>query len=144
MAKLDLRKLAKKAVKDAAKSKPAAKQAGSTVIWTKTYNQAKSFKGFKRIRLTTYKERDVDATLSYFAGRNYDFTNSAIQFQYVRVMNGSVIGGFSVVNVYADAKRIGCIYDTNYDNFDLLTKENIDSAYLRVDNGDVYLFVHYN
>lgn len=138
MAKLDFKKLAKKAVKDAVKSAgkpaPAPKQ---TVLWNKTFRQSDSFKGYKRIKLTTYKEFGVDATLAHFAKKDYNFKNSTIQLQNVRVTGAN---DFKAVNVYADAMRIGCTYDT-YSSYEDLMKD-IDAVHLKVD-GDVYLFVHY-
>ena len=141
MGKLDFKKLAKKAVKDAVKSKPApAPKRGApkqSVLWSKTFRQSGSFEGYKRIKLTTYREFGVDATLAHFARKNYNFDGSAIQLQNVHVVG---MNSFKVVNVYADAMRIGCIYDTNsyYSAF----SKDIDAVHLKVD-GDVYLFVHY-
>lgn len=142
MAKLDFKKLAKKAVKDAVKSAgkpaPAPKQ---TVLWNKTFKQSGSFKGYKRIKLTTYKEFGVDATLAHFAQNGYNFKGSTIRMESILVPNQFVDGDLRVVNVYVNGMRIGCVYD-RYDSYRMLAENNYDKVHIRFDNGDIYLFIH--
>lgn len=120
------------------KKKPAPAQSGPELIWEKTFRQSSSFKGFKRIRLTTYNEPGVEESLAFFDG---NFRDRTIQLMHYRLPGVFTDGDAYVVNVYVDAKRIGCVYGRN-SGYDMLTGNDFDKVHVRTDNGDVYLFIH--
>lgn len=116
------------------KRKP--KPTGPVMLWNKTFTQSKSFKGFRRQQLTTYKEPGVEDTLSAWAKKDYNFAGATIQLQCMQLESSQVI------NVYVDGQRIGCRYSSHAFYADLAGRE-YDAVHLRVDGDDVYLFVHY-
>lgn len=104
------------------------------VIWTKSFPQAGSFRGFKRIKLTTYKEDGVAENLTYFE-KNGISKGQTIELQCV---DG---GDWKAVNVYIDARRVGCLYDT-HTQWNMISAPNCDKAYVSIQDGEAYLFLH--
>ena len=116
------------------------KKGNKTVHFTKTFTQSESFKGFKRNKLTTYKEYGVGDTLAYFEKNGYNFEGCQIRLEYATVVGEH--NTFDVVNVYVDDMRIGCRYG-GHSQFDRLAVPNYDAAHIKVENDEVLLFLHY-
>lgn len=116
------------------------KKNNKTVHFTKDFIQSDTFKGFKRNKLTTYKEDGVKETLAYFKKNGYDFSGCRIRLEYSTIIGEH--GPFDVVNVFVDDMRIGCRYG-NHNQFDRLAVPNYDAAHLKVENDEVLLFLHY-
>ena len=116
------------------------KKENKTVRFTKEFIQSDRFKGFKRNKLTTYKETDVPETLAHFKQNGYDFSGCRIRLECATI--DGEYGPFDVVNVFANDMRIGCRYGT-HTQYDRLAVPNYDAAHLKVENGDVLLFLHY-
>lgn len=151
------------------KSKPAedpvsqiAQRTAPELIWTKSFKQSSNFRGFRRVKLRTHGEANVDDTLAYFRESKFDFKNSTIQLDHYLLPNTQVSGNAVsvidednyIVNVFADGKRIGVVHSYNTDNYEMLTRYEFDSVSLKVDEKyhtdgtvmgqNVYLFVHYS
>ena len=151
------------------KSKPAkepisqiTQRTAPELIWTKSFKQSSSFRGFCRVKLRTHGEANVDDTLAFFRGSKFDFKNSTIQLDHYLLPNTRVSGNVTsiidednyIVNVFVDGKRIGVVHsDKSPDNYEKLTRYEFDSVSLKVDEKyhadgtvmgqNVYLFVHY-
>lgn len=115
----------------------------SKVIWKKEFPQSGTFRGYRRIKLTTYKEELVSETLAHFRRKGNDFKGSTITLENIAVKDVFVDRLMKVVNVYADGFRIGCVYDGSDDRYSMLTEYEYDKVHLKVENDDVFLFVHY-
>jgi hypothetical protein len=114
----------------------------TTELWTKTFPQSGSFKGFRRIKLTTYGEDLVQDTLAYFAQNGYNFKGCTIKLESLSITGTFTDRLLRVVNVFVDGKRIGCVYDNDAQRYALLANSEYDKVHLRVEDGEVYLFVH--
>ena len=112
------------------------------VLWNKTFTQSGSFRGFRRIKLTTYGEDLVQDTLAYFAQSGYNFKGCTIKLESLSITGTFTDRLLRVVNVFVDGKRIGCVYDNGTSQYDLLANSEYDKVHLRVEDGEVYLFVH--
>ena len=112
-----------------------------TVHASKSFTQSESFKGFKRHKLTTYKEFEVADTLFYFKSSGYNFDGCEIKIEYATIKADMNV--FDAVNVYVNGMRIGCRY-TSHSKFEDLARMDYDKVHLMVEDGEVYLFVHYN
>jgi len=119
-------------------SKPATK-----LLWSKTFTQSNSFKGFRRVQLTTYKEPGVEETLAYFKDLNYDFKGRTIRIDHLTGPEIFEDGPAHFINVYVDNMKIGVVYGTSELRFSMLTEYEFDKAHIKVENGVVFLFVHY-
>ncbi len=121
---------------------PAPKQEHETIVlWTKEFIQANSFRGFKRIRLTTYGEKGVADTLDYFEKQGNKFKDRVIRPEHIRVKGVFEDGDLLVVNVYVDNMRIGCVYAPK-DYYKMLTENEYNKAHIRIDGDAVYLFIN--
>lgn len=124
------------------KQKTAPAKNEPVVLWNKTFTQSGSFKGFRRIKLTTYGEDLVQDTLAYFAQSRYNFKGCTIKLESLSITGTFTDRLLRVVNVFVDGKRIGCVYDNGTSQYDLLANSEYDKVHLRVEDGEVYLFVH--
>ena len=106
-----------------------------TELWSKSFPQSGSFKGFRRINLTTYKEDGVADNLAYFE-KNGISKGQTVQLQCVAG------DGWQAVNVYVDARRIGCLYST-HSQWNMISASNYDKVYAKVDNEGTSLFLHF-
>lgn len=113
----------------------------SELLWRKSFRQSGSFKGYRRVRLTIYKEDGVDETLRRFASSGCDFTGCSIRLDHVHVYGRS--SDYKYVDVYVDDMRIGCIYSSNAKFYPLLTEYDYDKAFIKVEDDSVYLFIRY-
>lgn len=114
-----------------------------TILFRKSFTQSESFKGFRRVKLTTHKEKDVPEALAYFAKSDFDFRQRTITVECKSVPDAYTTGPMKVVNVYVDGKRIGCVYGSVESRYSMLAEYDYDQAHIKVDDGDVYLYVHY-
>ena len=124
------------------KSKPTAPDNQPVLIWSKQFSQPGTFKGYRRIKLSTYNDDQVASALKHFAKTAYSFKGCTI-----RLDNYGLPGVFAdhdshVINVYVDDKKIGYIYDST-SWYEMLTGYEYDKVYIKVEKPDVYLFVHY-
>ena len=127
------------------KQKPAQKPVKIThKLFLKEFTQSGTFRGYRRVKLTTYGIDQVQETLAHFAQSGYDFKGCTITLEGLAVEGVFVDELMRVVNVFVNDQLIGCVYDSpGSDQYSMLTEYEFDKAHLLVENGTVYLFVHY-
>ena len=99
--------------------------------WSLTVPNTESFKGYKRIKLTTYGDKDAEA------GINKVIRSGApqyIRFEEVPTKNGIV--------VFADGCKVGLIWQNYWsDQYKAIKDGRVDAVHLRIES-DVHLFLH--
>lgn len=106
------------------------------------YKHSKGFRGFKRIRLTTYKDNVAQRNIKKLLDQEISEVTLT-----VKVDNVTATEPYKLVDVKANGLHVGTHYshgDTEY--VDLILAGSIDAVHLRLeDAGDRYnstLFVH--
>lgn len=154
--------LFKRKTKQAAEPTPQISQrTAPELIWTRSFNQSSNYRGFRRVKLRTHGEQNVDDTLAYFRESKFDFKNSTIQLDHYLLpntrVNGNVVSVSDednyIINVFVDGKRIGVVHSNDPDKYVTLSQYEYDAVSLKVDEKyhadgtvmgqNVYLFVHY-
>ena len=103
-----------------------------------TFTQAKSFKGFRRVRVSMGTSDVVWNNIEYFRDNRFDFTNSAVQ-----------------VLVLVDGRFLGYIYwsNKNAEVFDAVTSKKADKVYIKIEDTvidgkyygtETFLMVHWS
>lgn len=122
------------------------------------FTQPNTFRGFKRYRLTTYKEPGVEEGIEYFRNDKTDIHFQIKQGTPIQLIIKEISGAFTdrdicqVLEVYAADRKIGVLYNTNPQFQDVFCMP-FDAVCVRIeetvgkgpafDGIDVYLFIHY-
>jgi hypothetical protein len=112
------------------------------LVWSKEFPQSGTFKGYRLVKLSTYNDEQVKATLKHFSRSEFNFKGCQIRLDNLLLPGVFVDGESCVVNVYVDDKKVGYIYNTST-CYEMLTKYEYDKVYLKVEGPNVFLFVHY-
>lgn len=113
------------------------------LLWSKTFPQSGTFRGYRRIKLSTYNREGVSDTLAYFKENGNNFKGRTIRLDHVMATDVYTDGPAYFINVYVDNMPIGSVFGTNEEKYPMLTEYEYDKAHIRVEDGSVYLFVHY-
>ena len=91
------------------------------IISVQTFTQAKSFRGFRRVRISTYGLDGVEKNFAYFREKEFDFTNAAVQIMTVKANND--FG--KCLRIVVDGRFIGNVYrsDSNAEAFDVEARD---------------------
>ena len=140
------------------KKKPAPKpkqaKPATKLLWSKTFPQSGSFKGFRRIRLGRYYE-DIDASLQELKKSRYNMKGRTIRLD--NIASTDPYNKYKVIKVYVDDKLIGNVFESDAQQYSMLTDYEYDKAHVRVEDTaldvdfdtsgivttKVYLFLHY-
>ena len=97
-----------------------------------TFTQAKSFKGFRRVRVSMGTSDVVWNNIEYFRDNGFDFTNSAVQ---VLVLNSDMDPGVQL-KVLVDGRFLGYVYwsNKNAEVFDAVTNKKVDKVYIKIED----------
>ena len=120
------------------------------VISTQAFIQAKSFRGYRREKISSYGLDGVERNERYFCDNGADLTGSRIDLLVVKADNDIK----KCIRILVDGKFIGNIYrsDTNREYFNKIVKQQIDGAYVKLDTVTIdgrtqvvssYLMVHW-
>lgn len=124
------------------KQEPApAPKVESEVLWSKTFTQSDSFRGYRRIRLSRYFHEEIDKNIVYFRDRDYDLKGRTIQLTCTR-FDGTRKDGCRI-DVRADAKLLGTVWQSDEQQWPMLTEYDFDKVHVRIEDAKVHLFVHY-
>ena len=134
----------KKAVKPAPSPKPQTK-----MLWSHTYPQSSTFRGYRRVKMSTYPKDEVFATIDELKRQKYRLKDRTIRLDHVESDE------YKVVNVYIDNMLIGSVFNNNEEAYSMLTDYDIDKAHIRIEDSapdefyeyvvtaKAFLFVHY-
>ena len=102
------------------------------IISVQTFTQAKSFRGFRRVRISASGLDGVEKNQIYFRERGFDFTNSAVQVMVVKANNDLGM----CLRIVADGKFLGNVYknDGNSEAFDKAIDKKIDKVYVKLED----------
>lgn len=110
-----------------------------------SFIQAKSFRGFKRFKLSTsYNRFDVEANQEKFRNEGFDFTGKRIDIAFVQL----AVRDEAMV-VYVDGLQIGArsFCDKEAEVYKAMKDGRIDQAYVRIEDTEygtgTYLFLHW-
>jgi len=132
----------------AAEPKPTRK-----LLWSKTYTQSSSFKGYRKIMLSRYYSDSVDATISKLKKKKYDLAGSKIKLENIKSLDK--YNNYQVVNVYINGMLIGSVFNSDKQGYEKLTKNKIDKVHLLIEDSapdfespyvvtaKAYLLVHF-
>lgn len=120
------------------------------IISTQAFIQAKSFRGYRREKISSYGLDGVERNERYFCDNDPDLTGSRIDLMVVKANNDAK----KCIRVVVDGKFLGNIYrnDVNREYFNKIVKQQIDGAYVRLDTvtldgriqvASSYLMVHW-
>ena len=122
-----------------------------TVLFKREFAQASSFRGFRRIKLSTARVNNFDQTLAFFRDNGFDFKGCTVVLECIKEIVADQT--YLTVNVYVNGHLIGFIGPAATNSILMLTEYEYDKVYVKVDEfkrpdgsimGDnVYLFVHY-
>lgn len=141
--------LGKKKKKTSAKS---AKPKRET-LWSLTYTQSSSFKGFRKIRLSRYYDEAVDKTIYKLKKQSYNMDNRKIRLECIQ--SNEQYNKYKVIQVYVDNMLIGSVFNSDKEIFSMLTDYEIDKVHVRIEDScpdefidnvvtaRAYLMVHY-
>jgi hypothetical protein len=135
------------------KKKPVpAPQKQPKVLWSRSYPQSGTFRGYRRIRLSRYFHEQIDKTIAFYKKHGYDFKGRTIQLTCTRFDANRPDG--CRIDVYADGKLLGSVWQSDGEQWKLLTENEIDKAHVRIEDkapdveseyivtAKAYLFVH--
>lgn len=138
--------------KKKSKAAPANKQAPE-ILWSKSYTQSGTFKGYRRIKLSRYFHEVIDENLAFFEQQGYDMKGRTIQLTCLRFDKERSDG--CSINVYVDDMLVGSVWQSDERSWQMLTENKIDKAHVRIEDTwpgctdprivhtNVFLFVHY-
>ena len=120
------------------------------IISTQAFIQAKSFRGYRREKISSYGLDGVERNERYFCDNDPDLTGSRIDLMVVKANNDAK----KCIRILVDGRFLGNIYrnDMNREYFNKIVKQQIDGAYVRLDtvtlDGRIqvtssYLMVHW-
>lgn len=101
------------------------------VVASYTYIQAEHWRGFKRLRLSSYGYEPAEQGIAALSGK--DLTGAAIT---LRVFGGNHVRA----NVLVDNHEIGTVWDYSFDQFAALRDGKINGARVEIRDGVSYLF----
>lgn len=119
------------------------------IVKTMKFSQPSSFRGFRKYRLTIYKEPGVNEGIEHFRNNNVK--------EHFEIKKGTPIclvlkeaNSFKVMEVYVDNHKVGVIYNSREQYSEILSKP-FDNVYIRIEEMeppyipgiDVYMFIHY-
>ena len=101
------------------------------IISVQTFTQAKSFRDFRRVRISTNGLDGVEKNFAYFREKKFDFTNAAVQIMTVKANND--FG--KCLRIVVDGRLIGNVYrsDSNAEAFDVALDKKVDKVYVRIE-----------
>ena len=96
------------------------------------FTQNKSFKGFRRARVSMGTSEVVWNNIDYFRDNGYDFTNSAVQ---VLVLRSDTDPGVQL-KILVDGRYLGNVYwsSKNAEIFDAVTNKKVDKVHIKVED----------
>ena len=101
-------------------------------IWSCTVPHTKGFRGFKRLRLATYADRDSEIGCKRIAKLPF--------FDQVRFVE---IPGYDGINVFVDDFKAGTVWAHSWpDYYKAIRSEKVAKVHLMVENGP-YLFLSF-
>ena len=102
------------------------------IISVQTFTQAKAFRGFRRIKISTNNLDGVEKNLAYFRDRGFDFANSAVQVMVVKANNEEG----KCLRIVVDGKFVGNVYKSgsNSEAFDMAVDKKIDKVYMLIED----------
>lgn len=120
------------------------------IISTQAFIQAKSFRGYRREKISSYGLDGVERNERYLCDNGADLTGCRIDLLVVKANNDAK----KCIRILVDGKFIGNIYrsDTNREYFNKIVKQQIDGAYVKLDTVEIdgqiqlvssYLMVHW-
>lgn len=120
------------------------------IISTQAFIQAKSFKGYRRGKISSYGLDGVERNERYFCDNGADLTGSRIDLLVVKANNDAK----KCIRILVDGRFLGNIYrnDMNREYFNKIVKQQIDGAYVKLDTVEIdgqiqvtgsYLMVHW-
>lgn len=99
-----------------------------------TYKQSHSFRGFKRIKLSSYGHKPSLDGIAAFTDK--DLSEATIT---VRVIKGEN----SRAEVYVDGQQVGTVWaDSWTECFEDLKNNRVDKVMVLIQDGESYLFIH--
>lgn len=99
-------------------------------VWSFSLPQSEEFEPSKRIKVTTYQDKEAEAGIKKVLKRS---TIKEIRFD--------AIPDHAGMKVFADGNKVGTLWRDYYQGlYDRIKKEKISRARLVID-GDVYLFI---
>ena len=136
------------------KKKAPIQNKGPEVLWQKRFTQSGTYKGYRKIKLSRYYHEEIDKSMAYFAKRDYDMAGRTVQLICTRFDKMRKDG--SRIDVRVDGKLLGTVWQSNDEQWSMLTEYAFDKVYVRVDDTwpdcppdspivhtAAYLFVHY-
>lgn len=117
------------------KKKPTApkkQQKQPEVLWSRSYPQSGSFRGYRRVRLSRYFHEQIDKTIAFYKKHGYDFKDRTIQLTCTRFDATRPDG--CRIDVYADAKLLGSVWQSEDEQWKLLTEHEIDKVHVRIED----------
>lgn len=153
--KKEAKKQVKKAVKEAVAPKtPApAQDEAPKVIWTKTFTQSGTFRGYRRIRPSRYFHEKIDKSIAYFEKSDYSMKGRTIQLTCLQFDKHRPDG--HCIDIFADGLLLGTVWQSDEEQWSMLTEYEYDKVYLKIEDTwpgctdprivhtKVYLFAHY-
>ena len=100
-----------------------------------TYKQSHSFRGFKRIKLSSYGNKESLDGIAAFTDK--DISEATIT---VRVIKGEN----SRAEVYVEGQQVGTVWaDSGWaEYYEDLKNNRVDKVMVRIEDGESYLFIH--
>lgn len=123
---------------------------GLDTLYGATYSHSKGFRGFKRIRLTTYGEKLANDGIRKLMKSNppddpFNIDNRTIRLEVVRD-NSSFTEPQHYLNVYVDGLRIGTSYSCREEYISHIVSGHVDKVHVKIEDDDdrfsSYLFIH--
>jgi len=136
------------------KKKAPAPKKGPEVLWIKEFTQSGTYKGYRRIKLSRYFNEEVDKSMAYFVKHDYDMKGRTVQLTCTLFDKSRKDG--RRIDVRVDGKLLGTVWQSDDQQWPMLTEYNFDKVYVRVDDTwpdcppdspvvhtTAYLFIHY-
>ena len=116
------------------------------LLWRKTFPQASTFRGFRKVYLSRYNHEKVDKAVEYF----YKLGENSIDGRTIRldhVQSKDKHNRFKAVNIYVDDIYIGCVFNSDKERYPMLTEYEYDKVYVLIEETPYgphrEFFVHY-
>ena len=102
------------------------------ILSVQTFTQSKTFRGYRRVRISTNGLDGVEKNQIYFRERGFDFTNSAVQLMTVKANND--FG--KCLRIVVDGRFLGNIYRSgaNDEAFDKVLDKAVDKVYVKLED----------